>query len=45
LGYLKISILDMLFFPDLMEKEEVKEKPAYIEIAFNAGRELSEALS
>jgi multimeric flavodoxin WrbA len=41
---LGIEILDWLFFSDLMEKEAIKKKPAYLKKAFEAGRTLAESV-
>ncbi len=38
---LQIDILEMLSFPDLMEKEAITEKPEYLTKAFKAGKRLS----
>jgi multimeric flavodoxin WrbA len=38
---LGIDIINWLFFADLMEKEAIKKKPAYMEQAFEAGRALA----
>jgi len=38
---LGIEIIDWLFFNDLMEKEAIKRKPAYLKQAFEAGKRLA----
>ena len=38
---LAIEIIDWLFFPELMEKEAIREKPAYLKQAFEAGKALA----
>ncbi len=38
---LKVEILDMLFFSDLMEKEDVLKKPEYLEQAYNISKNLN----
>ena len=37
---LKISILDMLFFSGLMGKEDIRNKPEFLEQAYEAGKNL-----
>ena len=41
---LGIQIVNWLFFADLMEKEAIKKKPAYLKEAFKAGQALAEAV-
>ena len=41
---LGLTILDMLFFPGLMEKEAIEQRPEYLEQAHKAGRQLLTAL-
>lgn len=35
---LDMKLVDMHFFPDLMEKESIGQKPAYLEQAYNIGK-------
>lgn len=37
---LKVEILDMLFFSDLMEKDAILKKPEYLERCFSLGKRL-----
>ena len=37
---LDVIILDMLFFPELMEKEAIEQRPDYLEIALNTGKNM-----
>ena len=41
---LNIDILDMFYYPELMEKDAIAKKPEYVRAAYNAGRELSRAV-
>jgi len=41
---LKIEILDMLSFPDLMEKEAITAKPEHTKTAYSAGKKISGTL-
>ncbi|MFC1911582.1 flavodoxin family protein [Chloroflexota bacterium] len=42
---LGITILDMLFFPELMEKEDIEQRPDYLEIALNTGKKIAASVS
>ena len=35
---LDLTLLDMVYFPDLMEKEAIQQKPEYLEKIFNIGK-------
>lgn len=37
---LDLQLLDMRFFPDLMDKESISQKPAYLEEAYNLGKRI-----
>lgn len=37
---LDLKLLDMRFFPDLMEKESISQKPTYLEEAYNLGKRI-----
>ncbi len=37
---LDLKLLDMRFFPDLMDKESISQKPAYLEEAYNLGKRI-----
>ena len=41
---LQIDILDMLSFPELMEKEAITKKPEYTRAAYSAGTKLSKTI-
>lgn len=35
---LDMNLVEMHFFPDLMEKESIQQKPAYLQMAYNIGK-------
>jgi len=41
---LGITILDKLFFPELMEKRDIQQRPDYLEIALNTGKNITALL-
>jgi multimeric flavodoxin WrbA len=42
---LDLRLVDMHFFPDLMEKESISQKPAYLEKAYNIGNSTATVLT
>jgi hypothetical protein len=38
---LDLTLLDMVYFPDLMEKDAINQKPEYLERIFNIGESLT----
>jgi len=41
---LGIKISDWLFFPELMEKEAINQKPAYLKQSFETGKALADMI-
>jgi len=37
---LDLKLMDMRYFPDLMEKESIQQKPTYLEEAYNMGKRI-----